>query len=103
MPETYGDVLAGSNNGPVIEPGNSAESYLVELITNGMQAHRITDVKPNGATASPPPGARIENTRVRATSCDLPRSRYTLPDAANKRASTAPRAEAYTGPSEDAR
>ena len=32
---SYAALLAGSWNGPVIEPGNAAESYLVELITEG--------------------------------------------------------------------
>lgn len=32
---SYAGLLAGSFNGPVIEPGNAAESYLVELITAG--------------------------------------------------------------------
>ena len=32
---TYATMLAGSFNGPVIEPGNAADSYLVELITKG--------------------------------------------------------------------
>jgi hypothetical protein len=32
---SYTGLLAGSFNGPVIEPGNAAESYLVELITTG--------------------------------------------------------------------
>lgn len=32
---TYDDILAGSWNGPVIEPGNVPDSYLVEQITTG--------------------------------------------------------------------
>jgi hypothetical protein len=38
--KTYADLLAGSDNGPVIVPGNSAESYLVELITAGKMPKR---------------------------------------------------------------
>jgi len=32
---SYDDVLAGSNNGPVVEPGNADNSYLVDLIVSG--------------------------------------------------------------------
>lgn len=32
---SYKDVMAGSMNGPVVEPGDVANSYLIELITNG--------------------------------------------------------------------
>lgn len=37
---TYADVLAGSWNGPVIEPGSAAESYLIEMITSGKMPKR---------------------------------------------------------------
>lgn len=33
--KSYADVMQGSENGPVIEPGKSADSLLIELITNG--------------------------------------------------------------------
>jgi hypothetical protein len=33
--KSHADVLAGSWNGPVVEPGNSEKSYLVELIVSG--------------------------------------------------------------------
>lgn len=33
--KTYQDLLDGSDNGPVIEPGNVEKSYLIELIVNG--------------------------------------------------------------------
>lgn len=32
---SHADVLAGSNNGPVVVPGNADDSYLVELIVSG--------------------------------------------------------------------
>ena len=32
--KTYSDIMAGSNNGPVIVPGDARNSLLVELITN---------------------------------------------------------------------
>ena len=38
--KTYAELLAGSENGAVIVPGNSAESYLVELITAGKMPKR---------------------------------------------------------------
>jgi hypothetical protein len=37
---TYAGLLEGSFNGPVIEPGNAEESYLVELITEGKMPKR---------------------------------------------------------------
>jgi len=33
--KTYADVMAGSDNGPVIEPGKSADSLLIDLINQG--------------------------------------------------------------------
>lgn len=33
--KSYADVMAGSENGPVVDPGNSGNSLLIELITNG--------------------------------------------------------------------
>ena len=33
--ESYADVMAGSMNGPVIEPGNVKDSYLIEMVTSG--------------------------------------------------------------------
>jgi len=38
--KTYADVMAGSVNGPVIEPGNAVDSYLVEQITSGKMPKR---------------------------------------------------------------
>jgi hypothetical protein len=32
---SHADVLAGSNNGPVVAPGSADDSYLVELIVSG--------------------------------------------------------------------
>ena len=43
---SYGSVMAGSNNGPVITPGNSATSRLVDLIVSGKMprgAPRLSD------------------------------------------------------------
>ncbi len=33
--KSYADVMAGSENGPVIDPGKSGNSLLIELISNG--------------------------------------------------------------------
>jgi hypothetical protein len=33
--KSYADVMAGSWNGPVIEPGSAADSFLVEQIVSG--------------------------------------------------------------------
>jgi len=38
--KTYADVLAGSFNGPVIEPGSAADSLLVEMISSGKMPKR---------------------------------------------------------------
>jgi len=38
--QTYDNLMAGSNNGSVIEPGNASGSYLVELINNGKMPNR---------------------------------------------------------------
>ena len=32
---SYADVMTGSWNGPVVEPGSAADSYLVEQIVSG--------------------------------------------------------------------
>ncbi len=37
---SHADLLAGSWNGPVVEPGSAAESYLVELIVKGEMPKR---------------------------------------------------------------
>jgi mono/diheme cytochrome c family protein len=44
--KTYEDVLKGSKNGAVIEPGNPANSYLVDQIAKGKmpkRAQRLSD------------------------------------------------------------
>ena len=33
--KTYAEIMTGSDNGPVIAPGNPANSLLVDLITQG--------------------------------------------------------------------
>jgi hypothetical protein len=44
--QTYENVMTGSRNGSVVEPGNAAGSYLVELITNGKMPNRGEPVTP---------------------------------------------------------
>jgi hypothetical protein len=44
--QTYENIMAGSRNGSVVEPGNAAGSYLVELITNGKMPNRGEPVTP---------------------------------------------------------
>jgi mono/diheme cytochrome c family protein len=44
--KSYADVMAGSENGPVIDPGKSADSLLIELITNGKMPKRGTRLLP---------------------------------------------------------
>jgi hypothetical protein len=39
-------LLAGSFNGPVIEPGNAEDSYLVELIVSGEMPKRAPRLLP---------------------------------------------------------
>ena len=38
--QTHGTILAGSFNGPVIMPGNAAESLLVQLVVQGEMPNR---------------------------------------------------------------
>jgi hypothetical protein len=45
--KTYADVMAGSWNGPVIEPGSAAESYLVEQIVSGEMPKKQPDLLPS--------------------------------------------------------
>ena len=33
--KSYADVMAGSNNGPVIEPGDAANNFLIQQVVNG--------------------------------------------------------------------
>jgi mono/diheme cytochrome c family protein len=33
--KSYADVMAGSNNGPVITPGDAANSFLIQQVVNG--------------------------------------------------------------------
>lgn len=42
----YADVIAGSWNGPVIEPGNAAESFLIEQIVSGEMPKRAPRLLP---------------------------------------------------------
>ena len=43
----YADVMAGSWNGPMIEPGNAADSYLVEQIVSGDMPKREPRLLPS--------------------------------------------------------
>lgn len=43
---TYDNLLAGSRNGPVLVPGNAAESLLVELIVEGEMPNRGPGLSP---------------------------------------------------------
>jgi mono/diheme cytochrome c family protein len=45
--KTYADVMAGSWNGPVIEPGSAADSYLVEQIVSGEMPKKQPDLLPS--------------------------------------------------------
>ncbi len=45
--KTYADLLAGSFNGPVIEPGSAADSLLVELISSGKMPKRNPRLLPS--------------------------------------------------------
>ena len=38
--KSYADVMAGSENGPVVDPGKSGNSLLIELINNGKMPKR---------------------------------------------------------------
>jgi hypothetical protein len=38
--KTYADVMKGSENGPVVTPGKSVDSLLIELISNGKMPKR---------------------------------------------------------------
>lgn len=44
--QTYENIFAGSNNGPVIEPGNADNSLLVQLIIEGEMPKRGEPVSP---------------------------------------------------------
>ncbi|MBL8102261.1 MAG: hypothetical protein JNM02_07015 [Anaerolineales bacterium] len=44
--QTYENIFAGSRNGPVIEPGNAADSLLVQLIVDGEMPNRGAPVTP---------------------------------------------------------
>ncbi len=44
--QTYDNIFAGSRNGPVIEPGNAADSLLVQLIVDGEMPNRGAPVTP---------------------------------------------------------
>ena len=44
---TYEDLLAGSWNGPVIEPGDVENSYLIEQISTGEMPKKEPDLLPN--------------------------------------------------------
>jgi mono/diheme cytochrome c family protein len=43
---SHTEVLAGSWNGPVVKPGNAAESYLVKQITSGEMPKKEPDLLP---------------------------------------------------------
>ena len=43
---TYEGLMLGSNNGAVIEPGNAAESFLVEQINKGKMPKRTSKLSP---------------------------------------------------------
>ncbi len=43
---TYEGLMLGSNNGAVIEPGNAAESFLVEQINKGKMPKRASKLSP---------------------------------------------------------
>jgi hypothetical protein len=43
---TYAGLMAGSNNGPVLTPGDSANSYLVQLAAEGKMPKRGTKLTP---------------------------------------------------------
>jgi hypothetical protein len=43
---TYEGLIAGSNNGAVIVPGNSAESLLIQLVTEGKMPKRGDKLTP---------------------------------------------------------
>ena len=45
--KTYEGLMAGSFNGPVLEPGNANGSYLVEQIINGEMPKRGPKLTPN--------------------------------------------------------
>jgi len=45
--KTYADVMAGSWNGPVVEPGSAADSYLVELIVSGKMPNKEPRLLPS--------------------------------------------------------
>ena len=45
--KTYAEVMAGSWNGPVIEPGSAADSYLVELIVSGEMPNKEPRLLPS--------------------------------------------------------
>lgn len=44
--QTYENIMAGSRNGSVVEPGNADGSYLVELIIKGKMPNRGEPVPP---------------------------------------------------------
>lgn len=44
--QTYENIFAGSRNGSIIEPGNSADSLLVQLIVEGEMPNRGEPVTP---------------------------------------------------------
>ncbi len=44
---TYEGLMAGSFNGTVIEPGNAADSFLVQQIENGKMPKRGPKLSPN--------------------------------------------------------
>jgi mono/diheme cytochrome c family protein len=44
--KTYADMMAGSENGPIVTAGNSADSKLVELITNQKMPKRGPKLTP---------------------------------------------------------
>lgn len=45
--QTYENIMAGSRNGPVIEPGNADNSYLVQQIVDGEMPERGDPVTPD--------------------------------------------------------
>lgn len=45
--QTYENIMAGSRNGPVIEPGNADNSYLVQQIVDGEMPDRGDPVTPD--------------------------------------------------------
>lgn len=45
--QTYENIMAGSRNGPVIEPGNADNSYMVQQIVDGEMPDRGDPVTPD--------------------------------------------------------